>query len=1590
MKASCERMDYIVEYLTTYENKIKAANKLGLFDAAKMFELFAQNVCALWFGQPFINLNAEVSNYPYVDLISEDKTIFVQVSTTQDIAQKVKITLEKIRDAKNDRYTNINNAIFFVLNNESVPKIKDYSGTNQIGNIEFTRENNLITTQDIHERAQTNLDFQIQLYDLLKEDEHRASNNAVALRKALDISNNVGLENIDSHINGEYRIDRSDLIARIQNDNSRFISVQGPAGSGKSALCKILLKNEDLVLYARAERFKEESNLTDIWSVDIEGALEYINGKKIIFFIDALEFISDCSQTKHELLQQLYTISLKHENVYIVTSCRSSEKSAFIKLEMNFDIRTYEIESLSETELLPIMQKYPVIAAMYQLKSYEGLLRTPFYINLILEKNININNINDEISFREYVWSDIICLKEKATHYDLKYNEIINVVENMVFERAKNNLLGVRANKLDSTVVNALLSEGVILEQGGYIRLKFDVFEDICFEHYFDAEFDDCKGNYDLFYSKVSSLGRCAYRRYQIWISNKLFGAKDRDKFLYNLIFADKLPTEWKKQTEIGIVKSRHCSAFFEEQETNLVGCELLYDFVKITNLFAFEAKILSTASGNPRLALYPIGDGRAALINIIYKHELFKNDCIAQSYIVKLCQDYAKQNASMVEAKNACLILSYYVDKALADIQGVPYYGVIDVINPCLEALYQMPTAAEDWIKTFWLRLMAFYESGDRQFERIADDTIEWTIQNAYPALVYSLTTELCLLAETYWTYTPTENSRMLRSMYDIEPEQYYGLNENANNYSSHNRNIESNLFMRNLFYGNSFHTGFQWAIKFINKSISIYAASCRDNVTKVHLYFVESKQIREYWGSPNMWLIGTEEHVLPMLIGDLIYLLKEALIEIIAVYLEEDNLGVLFANKIKEEIYKTANNIALLAIVESIGMHFQKEIPGYALDLASSLELIYWDYNRCSCYAKDPTRQLLEKQMLLAVGIPEIKNRYQLDEKCGLTIQNYVFNAQIHFGEEVNSKCHQMLDYLYSTTKNDEERASSYLQIQKMDVRNATVQKIDENTVAISSQISGAAAEVVQKHEEEVMKTEGLIIEKIKKYTDSLSNNNHSITNTLELIDVVLETIKQSETGFQYENFLITLIASAFKDQSLSSAKRSQLCHIWVSGIRRVFSNGSFAVDTKLCSILFKQVDSNIDDETKNEIKLLMLDCLLNSTHHGIISEYAKYVKAYLSNNEYLSLAMLNTIVKLSNDEMNHQKFNADYLQNSDNRSAMTFVPNMSPRLSGVDFQIKTDGGQAFASQREEIISQYLFNEAELKLEGFNMENHDISTLCYISNCGLNIANNSFAYLLKETLSCIVEAWHFNRKDRYSDKVLDVFCETEVIELFRKEIALSENSAQTSIDLLFDGVVFSKFTDKTIAFYHDIFDSFLPQFFDAYNEPAKRSSCKNKIKYLEQKINNIENDYVRTQLYKSLFLSVPRYCGDWSTFATKYSYEDIQFLNQQFSNYGKHHLQEVLRTVYQLRIDELLPNILPSIKTCFDVARVDVKSLADVIRSESVIVRLIVYKAFVKHSDSIKSDEELRLAFEGILETLVDLNYEDAAVILDEFRVH
>lgn len=1590
MLNSNERMGFIIEYMSSYDEKIKMANKNGLFDAAKMFELFAIEVCNVWFGQKFSNLNDETATYPYVDLISENRELLVQVSTVQDVPTKIKTTLEKIRDSKDKKCSDLKNIVFFVLSNNSIDKVREYSGDNQIGSISFTIKDNLITTNDIITKAQNDLNFQKKLYKVLKDEYENFNINIRKFKGALELSNS-GLKNIEGLIKGEYEIDRNEFLEKITKDNERYISIQGGAGSGKSVLCKKYVENEKLVLYARAERFLEESHIDDIWGCCIQDVLECINGKKLIFFIDALEFIADCAETKFELLQYLYDMAAEYQNVYIVTSCRTSDKNAFIKLETNFSIKIYEVGDITEDELALLMKQYPIIHKMYKTNSYVDLLKSPFYINLIVSNSMDIDNIGDENSLREYIWKNIICLEEKSRMYGILSNKVIETVEKIVFERARKFMLGIHKDDIDRDIMHALLSEGVIAQQGDYIRLKYDIFEDICFEHYFDKAFDLCKGKYKTFYDEIENLGRCVYRRYQIWISNKMFIQVNRDKFLYSLTFSDEIPQSWKRQTEIGIVKSRFCDNYFEEQGSEILEQGMLFDFVKNINLFAFEGELLHIRQESPQMKLSPIGNGRPCIIRLLKNEEIYKKNIIGRDDIVKLCLDYAKQEDKVaVIASDACAMMEYYVEYSLQESEQENYYKIIDEISSCLEALYRMADNSEEWLKKFFNTLINNYINGNRKSMRKSEDIMEWTLKNAYPALVAGLASELCSIADILW----------LRGKVDAEKFDFYradrlskgfeyGLSEKAEHYNYLYRTVYENAFLWNLFRLN-FKVGFHWAIQFINRVILEYATNNPEYVIKIKVKISESNAIKEYWGNGNMWLAGIRDHNVPTLIGDVIFCLKEAIISSLEICKKDHEFTVAFASYVKETIYSKSNNIVLLTIIESIGMHFENELPGYALDLATSIELVHWDTTRYMLYKKNPTKELLERQILKTMGIPELKDRYELDKKCDLSIQEYVSHTQIYFDSMVQDKCYGILDYLYSIIKNDAENAQDYLQIQKMDMRGAKATKITDNIIMLEPQISGEAEKIVLR-QEEFNKPKQRLNAAIKKCNDNMVSGQIDLPSTLDAIKVILELMKDTDMAFQYENLLILLIASAINHQELENEKREKFCTIWINGIEKLFSNGNFLADIALMPVLLNQLENDVAIGIKNKIKKIVLDCLMYKGQHGVIDEMAKYVKRYLANHETLAQAVFNTIIKLSEDQMEHQKYNANYLKVSKKDKEFIFNPNMQPKLSGIDRYIKDDDGNCYTSREEEIIDRYLLQEESLEIDVFDMSNYDISTICYVANCGLNFTNESFRMVIHEILLCVIDIWKYTKRNYNAHEIFDVYQEHEIIELFQWKMIQTQDDAKMAIDILFEEIDFTKFTTDTIEFYQDIFGNFLCEFFDSYVDSKRRNICKKKILYIEKKVNDIDEEYVRIQLYKSLVLSVTRYCtGDWSKIKTNYSYVDKQFLNKQFTKYGKYHIKELLRTIYQMHMDELLPEILISIRNSFQNAKSEVNKFKKSIREQEAIVQLIILKSFITYSDKIKQDQELIEAYEDILEILINLNYEQAAVILDEFRIH
>ena len=1070
-----------------------------------------------------------------------------------------------------------------------------------------------------------------------------------------------------------------------------------------------------------------------------------------------------------------------------------------------------------------------------------------------------------------------------------------------------------------------------------------------------------------------------------------MFIQVNRDKFLYSLTFSDEIPQSWKRQTEIGIVKSRFCDNYFEEQGSEILEQGMLFDFVKNINLFAFEGELLHIRQESPQMKLSPIGNGRPCIIRLLKNEEIYKKNIIGRDDIVKLCLDYAKQEDKVaVIASDACTMMEYYVEYSLQESEQENYYKIIDEISSCLEALYRMADNSEEWLKKFFNTLINNYINGNRKSMRKSEDIMEWTLKNAYPTLVTGLASELCSIADILW----------LRGKVDAEKFDFYradrlskgfeyGLSEKAEHYNYLYRTVYENAFLWNLFRLN-FKVGFHWAIQFINRVILEYATNNPEYVIKIKVKISESNAIKEYWGNGNMWLAGIRDHNVPTLIGDVIFCLKEAIISSLEICKKYHEFTVAFANYVKETIYSKSNNIVLLTIIESIGMHFENELPGYALDLATSIELVHWDTTRYMLYKKNPTKELLERQILKTMGIPELKDRYELDKKCDLSIQEYVSHTQIYFDSMVQDKCYGILDYLYSIIKNDAENAQDYLQIQKMDMRGAKATKITDNIIMLEPQISGEAEKIVLR-QEEFNKPKQRLNAAIKKCNDNMVSGQIDLPSTLDAIKVILELMKDTDMAFQYENLLILLIASAINHQELENEKREKFCTIWINGIEKLFSNGSFLADTALMPVLLNQLENDVAIGIKNKIKKIVLDCLMYKGQHGVIDEMAKYVKRYLANHETLAQAVFNTIIKLSEDQMEHQKYNANYLKVSKKDKEFIFNPNMQPKLSGIDRYIKDDDGNCYTSREEEIIDRYLLQEESLEIDVFDMSNYDISTICYVANCGLNFTNESFRMVIHEILLCVIDIWKYTKRNYNAHEIFDVYQEHEIIELFQREMIQTQDDAKMAIDILFEEIDFTKFTTDTIEFYQDIFGNFLCEFFDSYVDSKRRNICKKKILYIEKKVNDIDEEYVRIQLYKSLMLSVTRYCtGDWSKIKTNYSYVDKQFLNKQFTKYGKYHIKELLRTIYQMHMDELLPEILISIRNSFQNAKSEVNKFKKSIREQEAIVQLIILKSFITYSDKIKQDQELIEAYEDILEILINLNYEQAAVILDEFRIH
>ncbi len=1562
MKNSAERIQFISEYISSYENKIKELNRQGLFDAAKLFELFASKVGELYLGlsKPLKNLNVETNNFPCVDLFSEDGNTFFQVSTCQNIPCKIEKTLKTIEKSTNGIIKSIKRVIFIVLSNESVDKVKDLT----IGKVSFNKNRDLITTGNIIDKAKCDLEFQKKLYLLLKEEDEYYKNNFKMYEEAISYDSKVILDDIDGLINGKYYIDLSEQISKIQSENKRFMIISGDAGCGKSVLCKKLLESKKNVLCARAEKLVEKSNVNEIWDFNIEDVLCLVN-EDVYIYIDALEFIAD-NRNKLDLLDSLLLRLQKLENCHFLCSCRSSDLGSFIRIISKYDIAEHKISPITINKIIDISKEFPSLLKIINNAKYNSLLSTPFYINFLTKIN-DFDSINDESQLRREIWNDVIC----------QNNETIKpIIESIALERATNFILYSNASKYDKNTIDKLVSGGVLIKNENGIRLKYDIFEDICFEQYIDSIFDESKGNYLLFFEKLENIGRCIYRRYQIWVENKLFARNDREKFLYNLVSTNSISSLWKQQTIIGIIKSSYCQNFFDEYSLEIVDNNLLQGFIDVTNIYGFEISKISF--NREAFILKNKGAGRESLIKIIYDNEIYKNDLKNEDGIKKLIFDYTNSLSNNNVSKYSFEILKYYVDKSLNNNYSY------DLISKEVEAIYKLYEVSDQWIRRFFKDIKSFLSEGKSGKVEFAFDSIKGILSLNCLCLLKKYSTEILDFYDLYYT-VEIEDKNSFYNYYhdDLKHNRLFGLNDNAESYKHESFNANPKLCnIISVLLRTHFWPTFEWYLEFLNKAINSFKTKRSINTYSIYL----SKDcIREYLGISDMWMTGECQNNMPTLLSDMTYIVKRVIIDLIK-SLKDKNA---FSNSLKQMIYEKSNNIIGLSIVSNIGLTFSKELPGYCLELVSSLELVLADLNRygLTLTQNNPARKITEGERTKKAVLPVIFTDKYNDINPNNELRHYAFHSQLCY-PELRDKFYEIFDYLYSLVKNDEEHAILFLQLQQMDIRNASFNEIDSNTYLIEAKVDGAAKKLCDEKDDSIKKYSKLV-EQIARVNESIENKTVSIEEIDELIKARSE-YDVVPLSIHFNNSLIRSISFALDELDISCEKRDEYCSLWIKYAHRQMNNESVFIDADLYYILFNQLNENINDSNKNEIKKIILDLLIGRDNNDF-TLYQIYTVAnqFILNNPKYSRIFLNTIFLLASDEMQHQYYNYKYLCKYHKKPSKKFIPNMQPKLRGADYYIAQDGRKQYDSKRGEIINDYLFEECECTISDINVDHYDIEIISHAFSCGLNACDEFDRYFIRNYINKLIDIYH---KNKYNTRnIIGYYVIVEVEDFFKRNL-LNVDNYSCVLELLFNEVDFNKFTSNTVDFYLTILASMTAYYFASYDSKENRKHVEKVIRLMEKYINQIPIEWIKNELIRALFLGFDKFGtrSDWSMSNANYGYSDKMFLNDIFSKYGHIHFSELLVVIQHLQYKKLLPEILISIHKSFEKYFILSSKRNDELKKIIEFINQIMYYSFVNFEREIKDKDELINAFEGILSILIELKDEKSAVLLDEFRVH
>lgn len=880
------------------------------------------------------------------------------------------------------------------------------------------------------------------------QDRHRAIDvNEQRILQALKDHTKPVLRGIRSNIGNDLHLPRAALVQKVLEslETTQVVIVTGPAGSGKSAICKDAINRlaaNHFVFGFRVEEFAQPHFDATLATAQVPArhttltAILAAQDRKAVL-VESVERLLE--RTTRDAFTDLMTLVADDGGMRVVLTCRDYSlelvRASFLH-GINYTV--VRVPFLNDAELAIVEKTYPVLALPLRSANLRNILRNPFLLDkaLVIQWSSEARLPKNEREFRTVFWREIV----RADHHVVagmgRRRE--EALQEIAVRRARALSPYVPVTDLDPAVIASLQSDSLLIsaeDNPSLVGTAHDVLEDWAILQWLEEQ-SLAEASFGALACTIGEHPaiRRSYRKWVAELVDRNAQAADR---LFDAAVSDtNISVQFRDDTLVALLKAPSAPEFITRHSAQLLANDrvLLKRMIHLLRVACVKAPdwLPSTVKSE---ALFSVPDGSAWAAILCLVHQNLSNFAPNERLLlISLIQDSVKGVswwAPNVEGAEYIAGIAYWL------LSGMRGYGSEDVRKRVLQVIAKIPKADA---KNFEAVLRGHIEEDERR--DMASEELLQLIYNGFdgmpasrdlPDLVINVGEEYLLATEE----DIPDNRGYSPSSLDID--LYFGIKSDAR-YNSHPASAIRGPWGYLLRY----HTAkaLDFYIKVSNHSTEWYVRpripGRLEPPFEVELKFSDGTS-KKQWANGRFWGLYRGLSVGPHIFESMLMALESWLFEVAKQAPEK-------LDSILLDLLRRSDNAALTAVVASIATAHPHACGEALLVILSARDYIDMDRSRMAAESgilafSGIFPVLGAEQKIYEAERKEANNRPHRGEHLETAILNLQLGPLAKCAQAILD---EHLTRLPPKDQQDEEDRIWRLAIHRMDFRQLTVTEI------------------------------------------------------------------------------------------------------------------------------------------------------------------------------------------------------------------------------------------------------------------------------------------------------------------------------------------------------------------------------------------------------------------------------------------------------------------------------------------------------------------------------------------------------------------